>query len=686
MTGRCTTHPKTTRFPHENSTRSVRHPAAHWLCQGWLPPLLLFGAALLLRVLTLGWGLPYVEHPDEPALVRVAVRMVQNTDFHPYTFHYPSFYFYLLAGAIYLHGWWGMLSGAASSLDELPRDTFFYTTVPGLYVWLRAIAALAGAATVALVYPLGKRLYDWRVGTLAGVALLVNTYHIEHSQYITTDVATGLWTVLVLLGAWNIASQGAWSGYLLAGAAVGLATGTKYNALAVAVCVAAAHLHYWREHSGGRVLLRLVASGGVALLVFLLTTPYALLDWSFFLDSFRRKVVDYSPEQAGAFGGRWPFDRYARFFWHEGLMASGIVLLLMGLPALVRRFPTATGLLLLAVAAELLLLLSFTVHFTRNVLPIFPLLVLLSAAGVIALADLLTSARVRRLVLAGLILLLLLPQVADTGWLLRYRGQPHTMAAAAAEVRALPRGMLVAVDSNPVQWAGDPVVFPLEHVCAHSAAWYRARGFRYLIINEDHRNQACAENYQRLLSEATPIATYPSRSTGLRTGPGGAVLDLGEHLEQLPFVRRPLRFANQVQLLGYELQPGDFRSQITPLEGAADTMLPADQQQVLMINLYWRVLEPPPHDYWLFLHVLNEQGERVAQRDAPLRENDYPASRWQAGELVIDRADMLLPPLPPGRYRLEMGVYVPDSGGRLEPQTSKHTMGSVLLTEVQASE
>ncbi|NJK79335.1 MAG: hypothetical protein HC914_05295 [Chloroflexaceae bacterium] len=32
------------------------------------------------------------------------------------------------------------------------------------------------------------------------------------------------------------------------------------------------------------------------------------------------------------------------------------------------------------------------------------------------------------------------------------------------------------------------------------------------------------------------------------------------------------------------------------------------------------------HDYWLFIQVLNKQGERMAQRDAPLRANDHPTT------------------------------------------------------------
>jgi hypothetical protein len=348
----------------------------------------------------------------------------------------------------------------------------------------------------------------------------------------------------------------------------------------------------------------------------------------------------------------------------------GCLLLLLGLPLLLRRCPRQTMLLALASAAGVGLLLFFTIHFTRNVLPIFPLTMLLAAGGAVALADLARQRWLNRLLLALLAAALLGPQLADTAWLLRYWGQPHTLVAAADTLRAQPQGMLSAVDMHPVQWSGNPVVFPMseqasERVCAHNADWYRARGFRYLVLNEDRRTSECRPQYAQLQAEADIIASYPPRKAGLRLGPGSVVLDLGEDLAQMPFARREVAFGGKVYLLGYELQPGPLRAKITPLEGAAVQRFPPGE--AMQINLYWRVLEPMQQDYMLFLHVINAAGERVAQRDAALRGSDYPTSRWQPGELVIARADMPLPALPPGAYDLRMGLYDAASGARLMP-------------------
>lgn len=211
----------------------------------------LFGLALALRCWALGWGLPYVEHPDEPAVLEPAVRMVQAGDANPGKFLYPSLHYYMLAAVVRTHAAWGIARGLYASLADLPAQTYLYTTAPELYVWGRALTAVLGALTVPLLYLLGRRMFNWRVGLLAALALALSAYHVQHSHFITTDAPTGVWVTLALLGAWGVATTGHWRAYVLAGAATGLAAGTKYNAgvigLALGVAAALYALAVWRE-------------------------------------------------------------------------------------------------------------------------------------------------------------------------------------------------------------------------------------------------------------------------------------------------------------------------------------------------------------------------------------------------------------------------------------------------------
>lgn len=87
------------------------------------------------------------------------------------------------------------------------------------------------------------------------------------------------------------------------------------------------------------------------------------------------------------------------------------------------------------------------------------------------------------------------------------------------------------------------------------------------------------------------------------------------------------------------------------------------------ITLTWAAAQPAPMDYQVFAHLVNPAtGETVAQADGAPLEGWYPTSWWGVGELVRDQRTFWLPAdLPPGTYRLEVGLYDLGSGARPMP-------------------
>jgi len=87
----------------------------------------------------------------------------------------------------------------------------------------------------------------------------------------------------------------------------------------------------------------------------------------------------------------------------------------------------------------------------------------------------------------------------------------------------------------------------------------------------------------------------------------------------------------------------------------------------LGVVLKWRALRKLERDYTAFLHLVDEQGHIWGQADKQLRnEADFPTSAWEAGDEVIQRYALpLWAGIPPGRYRLKVGLYHSDTGQRL---------------------
>jgi mannosyltransferase len=84
----------------------------------------------------------------------------------------------------------------------------------------------------------------------------------------------------------------------------------------------------------------------------------------------------------------------------------------------------------------------------------------------------------------------------------------------------------------------------------------------------------------------------------------------------------------------------------------------AQPGDVIQARLLWSADATPLRPYKVFLHLLDEAGNVVAQRDGEPGGGSRPTTGWAAGEQVIDNHGLLLPPtLPPGRYSLRLGLY-----------------------------
>lgn len=100
-------------------------------------------------------------------------------------------------------------------------------------------------------------------------------------------------------------------------------------------------------------------------------------------------------------------------------------------------------------------------------------------------------------------------------------------------------------------------------------------------------------------------------------------------------------FGNALALSGFELPSG--------------TLSPGT---VVPVTLFWRVLQTPDADYTVFIHVLNDRGELVAQFDSPPGGGTAPTSGWRIGQTLRESYPLRLPPdLPSGTFSVRVGMY-----------------------------
>jgi hypothetical protein len=146
------------------------------------------------------------------------------------------------------------------------------------------------------------------------------------------------------------------------------------------------------------------------------------------------------------------------------------------------------------------------------------------------------------------------------------------------------------------------------------------------------------------------LALYASTSNNPRSEVGLGVI-FGDPARPEATVRRG---DGWIRLLGYsttqQTHPGD----------------------AILLELRWQSLRRVDYDYHVFVHLLNSNGEKLAQRDGQPVQWLRPITTWQVGEQIIDHYGILLPEtVPPGEYTLAIGLYDPVTGQRLPVVTQQ---------------
>jgi hypothetical protein len=122
--------------------------------------------------------------------------------------------------------------------------------------------------------------------------------------------------------------------------------------------------------------------------------------------------------------------------------------------------------------------------------------------------------------------------------------------------------------------------------------------------------------------------------------------------EAASFPIHPLEveLADGIALRGYALSP-------------AQEFAPGD---TLTLTLQWEAHETVSGNYQVFVHMLGDGPQPVAQGDGPPLMGDYPTRLWAPGEVITDPHPLTLPPdLSSGSYRLFVGMYNLETLNRL---------------------
>ncbi len=209
--------------------------------------------------------------------------------------------------------------------------------------WGRSITGLVDVLTVFLVFLLGARLFNRRVGALAALLLAFTPLNIQLAHFFTVDPWMSCMAVATLLASAQAARSHSWGWSVASGVAYGAALACKTAALPLALPILLAHV--WPVLAPGLAqkvraermkdqAMNLGIAVGAALLAFFVFMPGAFMDWAKFTRNQaeqRNILVTGSPEGTPYVRQYW--DTAASFhiknlvFYYQGI-ALGLISLL----------------------------------------------------------------------------------------------------------------------------------------------------------------------------------------------------------------------------------------------------------------------------------------------------------------------------------------------------------------------
>ena len=258
--------------------------------------------------------------------------------------------------------------------------------------------------------------------------------------------------------------------------------------------------------------------------------------------------------------------------------------------------------------------------------------------------------------LTGLLLFIIfLPQLVGSIAELRdhLKTDPRTFVMEYMDLTVAGGGYISPHDTrllNP-HWGGygGATPFTLSHKFAiwdQSIAEHRAQGTLYAILHHDEYADLLESDPDGILNQTTRLKGWEPQPN--YRFPTMVVLRL------YPIQHAATGQLGTIRLIGYDL--------------AEESSRPGD---MLPFHLYWQATAATEADYQVFNHLLDGEGNLVAQADGPplpdpllrrgTKDWDDPEEIIYSREYVLT----LLEDLPPGEYSLVTGFYRRDTGQRL---------------------
>ena len=339
----------------------------------WAMLALIFAAAIVLRIVGAGWGMPHSNlHPDEGIIFFEAYQCTLDRNFDVHQYYRPNHVSIKLNTLLYtgIQELYFAPQGQNDFSLNYNKHFALFTTAS------RVLTALFGVGIVIWAYLIGL-FWGRKQGLFAALLFAIFPSFIEHSHYITPDIPLLFFLMGVLWAALCYQRKPSVSWLFWMSFFTALAICEKYpgayGCAIIAITVCATHL---------KKPMMIVRDGCIAILFLVIgilaVSPVLLIDFRNVLEGI---TGQFQPYHIGADGLNF-WEKLLFYFKTIGVHL-GLLLTASSIYGIVRSFrknvkPT---LILLGLLAYIVPISTITLHFERYALPIYAAALLFGAIG-----------------------------------------------------------------------------------------------------------------------------------------------------------------------------------------------------------------------------------------------------------------------------------------------------------------
>lgn len=554
---------------------------------------------------------------------------------------------------------------ASRDLLTITLDTTTIDPHPPLYYYLlhfyfaifgraelavRFFSIFFGTATIPLVWAVGKRMFDARVGILAAFFVTIAPFAVQYSQEIRMYALAiflttlGLYALVRLYERDARATRGEWLGYALL---LLLALYTLYHTALVLLAIGLVLLTQLRVRRVWVIRWFVAAFGVVALF-----SPWLLYKYVSAFSGIKQVAGDTVPMDVFTFVARgWAAIAVGTTIpLNHAFLLAGLFAACIGLGIAILVVTRAgklydvllVALTLVPILAYYPLYLAMPLYRGRLfALACIPLLMLL-ARSVQTIAT-----RARWLALVPLALVVGTSAYSTSNYFLnyqRYSAVVEDYLPAIREIAARAR-------------ADDFVLFHAYWQRGYFLSYYAGAPLRYGALDAQPDLQRAVAGARNVWAITQTLAHHPAEDWLAQNA-----FPLGEQAYGKMRViayragtptrgetfTPPIEFDNGMQLWGY-------RFETTAWDG---------ERGIVLVRLDWRAARPITENYFVSVQVTGARGDvEWARVEAAPSNGTQPTATWHVEQHITDHRVVMLPlGTPPGDYAIQIRVY--DASGR----------------------